>query len=89
MSTETKSNCSAETWPLTYDDGTNLRSKSCENGYSYYICKFQGRRETHKKIKKKYFLTSLIIINGQTFRKVYAQRFDRIRLVVIRLHQKE
>ena len=31
--------CEQMTWPLTYDDGINLRAKDCETGKSHYICK--------------------------------------------------
>ena len=30
--------CEQMTWPLTYDDGINLRAKECGTGKSHYIC---------------------------------------------------
>jgi len=29
------------TWPLTYDDGINLRSKECQSGMAHYICRIE------------------------------------------------
>ena len=34
-----KSVCQEMTWPLTYDDGVNLRGKNCASGKAYYLCK--------------------------------------------------
>ena len=31
--------CQQMTWPLTYDNGINLRPKDCGSGESYYVCK--------------------------------------------------
>ena len=30
--------CQQMTWPLTYNDGINLRPKQCETGMSHYVC---------------------------------------------------
>ena len=30
--------CQDMSWPLTYDDGINLRPQPCGNGRSYYVC---------------------------------------------------
>ena len=30
--------CQQMTWPLTYDDGINLRAKDCETGKSHFVC---------------------------------------------------
>ena len=30
------------TWPLTYDDGVNLRAKRCSSGMARYICRISG-----------------------------------------------
>ena len=35
--------CEQMTWPLTYDDGTNLRAKECGTGKSQYICEGMKR----------------------------------------------
>ena len=31
--------CQQMTWPLSYDDGINLRRKECGSGISHYVCK--------------------------------------------------
>ena len=30
--------CEQMTWPLTYDDGINLKGEFCGKGKAYYIC---------------------------------------------------
>ena len=37
FSTSKESVCQEMTWPLTYDDGINLRPKNCESGISHYV----------------------------------------------------
>ena len=37
--------CQQMTWPLTYDDGINLRAKDCGTGKSHYICQVKGARK--------------------------------------------
>ena len=39
--TSNKSVCQEMTWPLTYDDGINLRPKACESGMSHYVCEIK------------------------------------------------
>ena len=33
--------CEQMTWPLTYDDGINLRAKDCSEE-AYYVCRVYG-----------------------------------------------
>ena len=39
--TSNESVCQEMTWPLTYDDGINLRSKKCESGMAHYFCEIK------------------------------------------------
>ena len=34
--------CQQMTWPLTYDDGVNLRAKHCNSGLARYFCRVNG-----------------------------------------------
>ena len=36
--------CEQMTWPLTYDDGINLRAKECKSGLSHHVCRFEGMK---------------------------------------------
>jgi len=41
--TSNTSTCQQMTWPLTYDDGINLRPKECGSGTARYMCKVKGK----------------------------------------------
>ena len=32
--------CEDMTWPLTYDDGVNLRARKCGSGKSNFVCRY-------------------------------------------------
>ena len=42
--------CVRTFWPLTYDDGENVRFKSCELGTAYYICNVEGKALKFKQL---------------------------------------
>ena len=41
--TSNKSVCQEMTWPLTYDNGIDLRPTKCESKMSLYVCKVKGK----------------------------------------------
>ena len=52
------------TWPLTYDDGINLRAKSC-NEQSHYICMKYFSSKTLRKVKNNQTVAQIPFVNVQ------------------------
>ena len=43
--------CQQMTWPLSYEDGINLRPKRCDQGESYYVCDIKCKKTINTSVE--------------------------------------
>jgi len=77
--TSDQSDCQQMTWPLTYDDGINLRPKECGSGIAHYICRIEQVEGKHKNSYAAQLFLAFILLqsNGHSSTKMVTVYFIR------------